>query len=48
VLLILEYGEKTVNNAGKEILGYPGLWATSNKEFRTLKKHLEKEINDER
>jgi len=44
-LLLLEYGIKIVNDAGKEALGYPGLWATENKEVRKIEKHLKENKN---
>jgi len=40
------YGEKAVDNAGKDVLGYPGLWATHPFEGKKIYEHLKGESNN--
>jgi len=38
--LVIIYGQKNIDYAGEQVLGYPGTWATDNNETAKIKEYL--------
>ena len=38
--LVIIYGSDNIDYVGKQVLGYPGTWATSSKETEKIKQYL--------